>query len=349
VHYDHHALAFTPDGARIFDGNDGGVWSTRELLGTWPAILWTSHNETLGITEFYPGISIDPTNPQIGYGGTQDNGSLRYTGALVWTLLGTGDGGPTAVDFNNPAVFYFMINGALHRSDTGPVFFIRNIGGSGITSPLVMDPTDSHRLYSAGNAVWVSNDRGVTWQPISPRLVPRGFLYSMAIAPSDPNILYVGHIGPQAVQATHNALVGGIATWMNLTTPDLPDNRPVTAIAVDPQTASTVYLAFGWFVLKPDTKGQVFKTTTGGAQWTDVGGNLPNTQVHALVIDPDLSGTLYIGTDQGAFFTTNDGKTWNRLGRGLPRLPVVDIKLHRPTRTLRAATYGRGMWDLTLP
>jgi len=67
------------------------------------------------------------------------------------------------------------------------------------------------------------------------------------------------------------------------------------------------------------------------------------------VVDPDLPNTLYAATDIGVFATNNGGGSWSPLGSGLPLVPVLAIKLHRPSRILRAATHGRSMWDLSVP
>ncbi|HLW78240.1 MAG TPA: hypothetical protein VKU44_01455, partial [Terriglobia bacterium] len=57
LHPDTHALAFSPDGSTLYTGNDGGVWMTSNPTAT--SISWTGLNNTLAITEFYPGISMD--------------------------------------------------------------------------------------------------------------------------------------------------------------------------------------------------------------------------------------------------------------------------------------------------
>ena len=62
-----------------------------------------------------------------------------------------------------------------------------------------------------------------------------------------------------------------------------------------------------------------------------------------------MVGTLYVGSDIGVFRSTDGGETWATLSGGLPRTVVTGLKLHRPSRTLRAATHGRSMWDLTVP
>ena len=78
LHVDHHALVFSADGARLYDGNDGGVWRTEDL-NPLPS-TWTNLNATFTTALFSPGISMSPGNPNIGYGGTQDNSTLRYNG-----------------------------------------------------------------------------------------------------------------------------------------------------------------------------------------------------------------------------------------------------------------------------
>ena len=93
----------------------------------------------------------------------------------------------------------------------------------------------------------------------------------------------------------------------------------------------------------------MFKTTDYGITWTDISGNLPDIPMNDIVADPDLPGTLYLASDIGVFQTSDGGQNWSTLSNGLPARLVRSLNLHRPTRTLRAATYGRSMWDLALP
>ncbi|MBI3721862.1 MAG: IPT/TIG domain-containing protein, partial [Fimbriimonas ginsengisoli] len=87
--------------------------------------------------------------------------------------------------------------------------------------------------------------------------------------------------------------------------------------------------------------------------WTDIdGAGLPDIPVNAIAIDPADSthNTLYVGTDIGAFFTSTGGTTWSPLGAAasLPNAQIQSLTLHNASRTLRAATHGRGVWDLNL-
>ena len=135
--------------------------------------------------------------------------------------------------------------------------------------------------------------------------------------------------------------------------------RAITDIVVDASNKDIVYVAFSGFgscAISCDGKKHVFKSINGTAgaatTWTDMSGNLPDIPVNALVVDPDdlTHNTLYAGTDIGAFFTTNDGVAWSPLGAvdTMPNAQILSLVLHNPSRTLRAATHGRGMWDINL-
>lgn len=96
VHIDQHAVAFAPDG-KVWIGNDGGVFVTADNGTT-----WVSRNEGLGTVQFYPGASLHPDSSRFALCGTQDNGTLKYTGAPAWTQIWGGDGGYTSIDWSDP-------------------------------------------------------------------------------------------------------------------------------------------------------------------------------------------------------------------------------------------------------
>src|SRR5260370_37466479 len=98
IHVDEHYLAFTSDGTKLYVGNDGGMYSTTDISAPAIQVNWTELNDTRSITQFYPGISIHPSNPTISFGGTQENGTQRYGGTLSWNDVTCGDGGFPAID-----------------------------------------------------------------------------------------------------------------------------------------------------------------------------------------------------------------------------------------------------------
>jgi hypothetical protein len=356
LHADMHALAFFPDGNTLYLGNDGGAYVTTQITATNPS--FTALNSTLGLTQFYPGLSINPTNAAISIGGNQDNGTVIYSGALTWNDVVCGDGGYTAIDFNTPATMYATCQQFnIFKSTSNGAFGSWNVALNGINAgdrvdfipPLVMDPSNSQTLYFGTDRVYQTTNGASNWIAISPDLTGGdsffGVLSTIGVAPNNSNTVYVGTMDNR-VQVTTNAGSGGSATWTNVSA-GLPP-RVVTHVAVDPTTSTAAYATFSGFTGFGDSLGHVFKTTNGGSTWTDISGDLPNTPVNFVVIDPDAPSTLFVATDVGVFYSTTGGTSWTSLVTGLPRTAVLGLTWHNASRTLRASTHGRGAWDINI-
>jgi hypothetical protein len=101
----------------------------------------------------------------------------------------------------------------------------------------------------------------------------------------------------------------------------------------------------------PDDKGRLWKTTDGGQTWTSIVGadpahRLPNVPVYVVKYDPIEANTIYAGTDLGVYITLDGGATWDRMGEGLPMVPVRDMYIAQNQDFIRVATYGRGLWEI---
>ena len=361
LHSDHHAIAFSGDGLVMYEGNDGGVYKTSSSAAA--AYDWQNLNSTLATLLIYQGLSVDAGNLQNSFAGSQDNGTLHYQGAPSWAVdFSCGDGGSTAIDASNSSnvVIACANRPSVYRSSTGGAVGSFALASTGIAStdrvslppPLVADPSNPSRLYFGTELVYQSLDGAATWNAISPDLTlnnsSTAYITAMGVAPSDPKTLFV-LTGDKHVKLTSNALSGTAAAWQDITglinTP-LPGggNGLLWSVAVDPQSASTAYVGIlGW-----NTR-HLYSTTDRGNSWTSITGNLPDSPVNVITIDPDIPNTIYVGTDVGAYWTSNNGQTWQMLGQGLPNVIVNGLALHRASRTLRAATFGRSAWDLTLP
>jgi photosystem II stability/assembly factor-like uncharacterized protein len=348
IHIDQKTFTFSADGATLYVGNDGGVWRTTDVVASSPN--WENLNSSLAITEFYPGLSIDPENVNITFGGTQDNGIQQYNGG-TWQSVLCGDGGQTVIDPVQPANVYASCGNQVYKSISGGGTNSWSLASTGINSadratviypPLAIDPSNPLNLYFGTYRVYQSGDGANSWATISTDLTGGGnVIQAIAVTPSDSNTVYVG-TGDGRVQVTTNARAGASAVWTDRT-PGLP-SCPVTHIAVNPLNALSAFVTFSGCY----TQGHVFQTTNGGSTWIDISGNLPTAPTNAIVIDPDRANSLYVATDIGVFATVDGGITWPPPGSGLPLVPVTGLQLHRRTRILRAATYGRSMWDLQL-
>ncbi|HEV2423429.1 MAG TPA: hypothetical protein VGZ29_01230 [Terriglobia bacterium] len=347
LHCDHHALAFTASGSTLFVGNDGGVWSTSSPSSS--SVSWTNLNAGLALTQFYPGISIAPNDPNLGYGGTQDNGVQEYSGSVTWNYNWCGDAGYTALDYSvTSTVYASCVQYDVEKSTESGLLGTWYAIDSGISSsdrrefisPLVIDPVNHQTLYYGTYRIYQTTNGGTSWSTISSDLTGGSGkeITAIGVAPSSNKVIYVGTSGG-TVQMTSNA--GSGATWKSVSS-GLP-NAYVTQVAASPTSSSTVYVTYSGF-----GTGHVYKSTNSGSSWTNITGDLPNSPVNDIVVDPTYSGTLYVATDVGVYYTTNNGGTWTTLDSGLPNVVVLALKMYTPSRTLWAATHGRGVWSISV-
>ncbi len=346
LHVDHHAMFIDENTGKIFEGNDGGYYTSDDDGDSWTKI------NNLPLTQFYA-IDIDYLKPHRIYGGTQDNNTIRTLsgGTSDWAPILGGDGMYTLVDYTNSNIIYAEYQyGNLHRSTNGGSYMEYIAGpmsGDRVnwSAPLAMDPENSSTLYFGTYRVWKSTNQGDTWQPVSDDLTD-GFdnyfytITTIAVSPLNPSVVIAG-TGDGKVHISTNA---GL-TWQNITG-DLPV-RWVTRVAADPFDPQTIYVTisgFRWDEPLP----HVFKSTDLGQTWTDITGNLPEFPVNDLVLDPDLPGRLIAATDAGIYGTVDGGQTWEWIWDGLPAVPVCAMKIHRPTRTIVAGTYGLSSYKASL-
>ncbi|MBU1919492.1 hypothetical protein KKG66_01500, partial [bacterium] len=333
AHADHHALAFKPGNSNhILIGTDGGCFYSENAGDN-----WEDRNTGLVTFQFY-GICNDALQPLVAFGGTQDNGTVKYSASPYWASVYGGDGGYCNVDPTNSLIVYCTTQRGYHRrSVNGGISFTTIMNGIGETgawvTPRVFDPTNPNTLYTGTTKVYKTTNRGDLWTAISESLYST-YISTIAVAPSNPNVIYIGYEGGGRVFRTTN----GGTTW-NAVYSGLP-SRYVTRVAVDPSNAD-----IAWATVSGYSGGHVWKTTNGGSSWTNQSTGLPDIPVNDIVIDLNNPSIMYVGTDLGVYQSTNGGASWSDFSNGMPNVVVDDLDLHPTTGVLRAGTHGRGMWE----
>ena len=342
VHVDHHAFVFDPaTPGTMYSGNDGGIF--RSVDG---GVSWVSLNTNLALTQFYPGISVHPTDASIIVGGAQDNGTMQWSGVARWATVPIGgDGGFTAMDFRTGNTTFGSCQWPSctpFRRDAPSTSF--RAKGTGLVSsdrgafipPMVMDPVNPAVLYFGTYRLYRTANSGDLWAPVSGDVTNgTGTIRTIAIAPTDTATIYVGS-SDGAVQVSTDVGV----TWTNISA-GLP-LKSVTYIAVDPRDPRTAYVTLSGF-----GSGHVWRTTNRGASWTDISYDLPNVPVNTVVLQRG-SRELDIGTDIGVFALPEGLTTWQPLAAGLPNTVVHDLVYDGKRGRLIAATHGRGMFTLAV-
>jgi hypothetical protein len=332
VHADIHDLTYNLLDNKLYCGSDGGISVSSDN-----GVTWTNIWNGLQIMQFYK-ISGVEADQNLIVTGTQDNGSNKYTGSTnIEHILG-GDGMDNMIDYNNNNNLYYSFqNGGLQRSTNGGVTStgIKPSGSTGAwVTPYAMDATNPSIIYGGYSDVYRSTNMGTSWTNLGSD--GRG---ALAVGINDGSRLYASN--NNVIQTSANT--GG--SWTTVTGP-WPGGLTITAIAVDPNNASRV-----WITLSGYTAGQkVYESTNAGASWTNISGSLPN--VPALSIAYENTGgspqdAMYIGMAVGVYYTS-DVTPWTLYNTGLPNVPIYDLEINHTNAKLRAGTYGRGLWETPL-
>jgi photosystem II stability/assembly factor-like uncharacterized protein len=341
-HVDLHAVAWDASG-RLLVGDDGGVHRSTNL-----GLSWSSLNQGLGLIQFYAGLSAHPSDPQVFYGGTQDNGSNKRTAdSSSWTQVFGGDGGWTQIDPSAPNTVFveYQGTGNLFRSTDGGGTF--SYSGSGISTadrncflpPFLIDPGSPNRMLYGTQRVYQSLNGGASWAPLSPDVsTGTGAIRTLAMAPSDPTVVYAATNDGNVLASSD----GGASFQLALSgNPGWP--RVTRELFVHPTNPQTAYLAVASFGVD-----QILRTRDGGASWVSLDGNLPDVPVNTVAAVPGVPTRLFAGTDAGLYVSFDAGQNWGRYGNGLPNAPVIDILFERQRRRIVVATQGRGAWSAPL-
>jgi photosystem II stability/assembly factor-like uncharacterized protein len=383
MHVDNHCMWIDPNDTRYYlVGCDGGIYESFDRAATW------RFHTNLPVTQFYD-VTVDDAEPFYNvYGGTQDNHTLggpartrSFHGitSADWFVVRVGDGFHCKVDPRDPNIVYAEAQyGDLVRYDrrTGEAIGIKPQPGKGEPplrwnwdSPLVLSPHSRTRLYFAANLIFRSDDRGDSWEAISPDLSRKldrdklpvmgrlwgpdavakhqatslyGNIVSLTESPKKEGLLYVGtddgllHVTPDAGK-----------TWRKEERfPGVPDRTYVSRLLASQHNADTVYAAFDNHK-NSDFAPYLLKSEDQGKTWTSIAGDLPkNGPVLAFAedhVDPDL---LFVGTEFGLFFTPDGGKHWVALKSELPTISVRDLAIQKRENDLVVGTFGRGIYIL---
>lgn len=357
IHADTHAWAFfsppAPAPTIVFCGTDGGI--NRSDDG---GVTWVTRNAGKLQTCLFYNLDIKPdATASASAGALQDNGLKLATAGPSWSPGRGGDGWDIVYSGTTPTRLLASTNsGAAPQTrvflsdDDGATWsdvtpFPNTGTESGFfLSNLAADPNSADIFYAAGNVnLWQTQDAGATWRPLA--ATPAFFITAtVAIAPTNSNSVVVAN-GSNVLVST-DALAAA-PTFVDITR-NLP-GRTVLRAAFDPNDATVIYAVLGGFA-GAGPAGHVFRTTVSATPWTDISPEL-DVPFGALALDgDDTPTTLYVGTDLGVLRSVDRGTTWTVLDDlHFPRAPVTDLVLGRGSSVLRAATYGRGVFEFVHP
>lgn len=380
VHPDHHAWWIHPnDGSFMIDGNDGGLNITRDGGKSWRFV------GNIPVAQFYH-ISVDDEYPYNVYGGMQDNGSWRGP-AYVWKAQGIrnaywqeiafGDGFDVVPDLDDSRYGYAMSQqGNVSRYDwkTGNNYIVRPTHPDpevrlrfNWNAAIGQDPFDNSTVYFGSQFVHKSADKGLTWDVISPDLTTNDpekqkqsesggltldatgaenhcTLLVIEPSPLEQNMLWVASDDGRV----HTTTDGG-KTWIEVSKnlKGLPKGSWITQIKASNKNKGEALLVandYRRFNYTP----YAYRTTNYGKSWNRIV-DQEDVESYALSIveDPENENLLFLGTDDGLYYSLNAGTSWQKFDAAVfPTVSTKDLVIHPREHDLVIGTFGRAAWVL---
>jgi len=209
-------------------------------------------------------------------------------------------------------------------------------GGRSNTSSGVIGDPRTYYMGTTGGGVWKTENMGISWRNISDGWFKSGTVGAIAVAPSDPNVVYVG-MGEHAIRGVMTHSGDGLyrstdagKTWKKM---GLDDTRHIARVLVHPKNPDIVYVAAQGTLFAPSTERGVFKSTDGGVTWKKVLYVDQRTGAAELSMDANNPRILYAamwehgrlpwkvisgGKGSALYKSTDAGETWTRMTDGLP-------------------------------
>ncbi len=303
---------------------------------------WTVISDGLGIRENYS-LGASQSNHFRSISGSQDNGtSIKHKDSWIEFYGADGMEGiihPLNDDYMMGSVQYGTrrrtTDGGLTQGGASPSG--QSGSGNGAwEAPLAYNPNDQMQVFNFAKDIYVSDEFGGNWQY---RGDPFGATISeAAIAENNSNIILVAR-GSAVFKSTN-----GGATFSNIYSPTIP-TYTVTDIAFDPRDDETFILTYDRY---QNDGRKVYITRDGGATYTNITYNLGDMPIKGAVIDHTNASNIYLAAEIGVFTKPMNDTNWVLYNPGLPNSTIKELEVVNGSNTLRAAIWGRGLWEYSL-
>ncbi|MEZ5047443.1 MAG: GEVED domain-containing protein [Chitinophagaceae bacterium] len=324
-HADVHYLLWVNN--TLYSTSDGGAFKSINNANDWINISYG-----LGIRQFYR-IACAKNDPAVLCGGTQDNGSTFRQSTGNWYEWLGADGMDCIISPVNSLV-------AIGSSQYGSIYKTVNAGNSrtGLSkpsdgnwvTPLAWHPTDADTVYGGWDGVYCSPDQGSNWIKLSGNTILNK-LDCIAVAPSNANYIYASD-GAQLYITTNAG-----NTWNS----SIPGGN-ITSICVSPLNPEKV------FITTTSSANNVKESINAGFTFNNINAGLPAIAARSIVVDDNPEESIYVAMNIGVYYKDNINPSWVVHANGLPLVAINELEIQKSGQKLRAATYGRGVWESEL-
>lgn len=301
-------------------------------------INWEILSEDIGIRMNY-NLGVSQSNHERTIVGSQDNGTSINTES-GWVEAYGADGMECLIHPLNDdwMIGSWQNGGRIITKDAGQTkSTVTPNGESGYwIAPIVYDPNEQMSVYSFAENIYKSDDWGATWTNVGTPTFT-GTVKFATIAENNTDILVA--VRNEFIELSTD----GGASWSSIKG-TLPDYS-ITDVVFDPNDDNTIIVTYGRYQVD---NSKIFITHDQGATWTNITYNLGDMPVRSVVIDHTDASRIYVGTEIGIYKKAMADITWSLYNTALPNTAIKEMEVMWGSNTLRATTWGRGLWEYTL-
>jgi photosystem II stability/assembly factor-like uncharacterized protein len=203
-------------------------------------------------------------------------------------------------------------------------------------TPLMYDPNDQMKIYTMTNILYSSDDFGSTWNTLGSTFFS-GNIQNAAIAENDSNIIAVSNSNRLKISNDGGLTFSEVSQFL--------PNQFITDIAFDPNNDNTIIVTYGSY---GNNNQKVYISYDQGQSWNNITYNLGKMPIRSVVIDHTDNSTIYLGAEIGIYKKSMSENSWELFNENLPNTTVMELEVVYGSNTLRAATWGRGLWEYSL-
>jgi len=301
-------------------------------------VSWTKLSEDIAIRMNY-NLGVSQSNHSRTICGSQDNGTSINT-ENGWVEMYGADGMEGIIHPLNDNWMIGSVQYGTRRRTLDGGLTSDNVTPPGQNgywiAPILYDPNEQMRVYSFGEDVHRSEDFGETWTIVGSPSFTGEVKYATIAENNSSTIVAVKN------DRIEISLDEGV-NWASIKG-NLP-NYAITDVVFDPNDDNTLVVTYGRYQLD---NSKVYITHNQGTTWQNITYNLGNMPVRSAAIDHTDASTIYIGTEIGVYKKTMLASTWSLHNPDLPNTTIMEMEIMTGTNTLRASTWGRGLWEYTI-
>jgi photosystem II stability/assembly factor-like uncharacterized protein len=344
IHADIHDLQYSPINNILYSATDGGVYKSNDDGANWIPL----HNG-MNTTMYYHMGCKKGSSSDLLLAGSQDNGMHLRNNSSIFSNINGGDGFD-AKFLNNSNVAFYSLNAQIAKytvSTNSAVQALIPPGAANINDQVFffphieIHPTNDNIIYAGyGTSIFRSTTGGNfgSWTNIgSSASSGFGSAGGLAVSANNPDRLYAANGTTLQIsndKGTTWATISGTNGWP-------ASSGVITDIRSRTNNADEIWVTFGSYDVE-----KVLYSGNAGTSWINFTGSLPNLPVYCIDYTDD--GDAYIGTDAGIYFMDFAMNDWVPFSNGMPIIPVTELFVDITNNSIKAATFGRGIWKSDL-